>query len=380
MNLLVLNYEYPPLGGGAGEITRNISENIAYKGHRVTVVTTWYSGLAEDETINNVRIIRLKSKRKTLYRSDVFEMMSWIKKSKTFMKGLCNNEKFDICFANFAIPGGVVACYLKKKFRIPYTIISHGHDIPWLFKKEMFFYHLFTYFRIKKICKASSFNFVQTPEMKKNIDSFLSEKNAEKNIIIQNGIDKKTFFPDITKRTEKLRILFSGRLVHQKDPFTFLKALNQLVKENISDFYVLISGDGPLRKKMEQYVVENKLDNHIKFSGWVNRDVLLAEYQKANIFVQASKYEAMSMAVMEALACGVFVICTMAGSNNTIVRDGTNGYFFETGNHLMLSEKIKTAFQKLSSDKKWIAPSDTVNAWKTLADEYLKQFRKASTG
>ncbi|MFH0865921.1 MAG: glycosyltransferase family 4 protein [Bacteroidota bacterium] len=380
MNLLVLNYEYPPLGGGAGEITKNISENIAAEGHRVTVVTACYGELADDETINKVRIIRLKSKRKVLFRSDVFEMLSWIKKSKTFLKTFCNNEKFDVCFANFAIPGGDVACFLKRKFDIPYTIISHGHDIPWLFKKEMFFYHLLTYFRIKKICKDSSFNFVQTPEMKNNIDHFLSEKYAEKNIIIQNGIDRNAFFPDISKRMERLRILFSGRLVHQKDPFTFLKALNQLVKENISDFDVLISGDGLLRKNMELYVVENKLNYYVKFSGWMDRDILIAEYQKANLFVQTSKYEAMSMAVMEALASGAFVICTMAGSNNTIVRDGTNGYFFETGNYLMLSEKIKTAFQKLSSDKKWIAPSDTVNAWKTLADEYLKYFRKALTG
>lgn len=376
MNLLVLNYEYPPLGGGAGEITKNISENIATVGHGVTVITAWYEGLAEDEIINNVRIIRLRSKRKTLYRSDVIEMMSWIGKSKTFLAQFCINEKFDVCFANFAIPGGLVAHSINRKFNIPYTIISHGHDIPWFFKKEMFFYHLLTYFRIKKICKDSSFNFVQTPEMKKNIDRFLPVNKAEKNIIIPNGIDQKIFFPDILKRTDRLKILFSGRLVKQKDPFTFLRAVKKLIEENIRDFDVMVSGDGPLRKKMEQFVKENKLDNHVKFSGWMSRDILLEEYQSANIFIQTSRYEAMSMAVMEALACGTFVICTKAGSNQTIVKEGYNGYFIESGNENILTEKLKSAFLKLSSEKKYIAPSDTIFEWQNIAKEYLKFFEK----
>jgi glycosyltransferase involved in cell wall biosynthesis len=377
MNLLVLNYEYPPLGGGAGEITKNISENIAALGHNVTVVTTWYSGLAEDETINNVRIIRLKSKRKTLYHSNVIEMMSWVKKSILFLRNFCEKEKFDICFANFAIPGGNVAYFLKKKFNIPYTIISHGHDIPWLFKKEMFFYHLFTFLKIKQICKNSSFNFVQTPEMKNNIDNFLSAKYSEKNIIIQNGIDRSVFYPDISRRAETFKIIFCGRLVPQKDPFTFLRAIKNLIENRLSGFEVMISGDGPLRKRMEQFVFDYKLDQCVKFSGWIERDLLLTEYQSANIFVQTSKYEAMSMAVMEALACGAFVICTRVGSNSTVIKEESNGYFFNAGDYLMLSEKIKSAFLKLSSQKKWIAPTDAIPEWKNIAGEYVKYFSKA---
>jgi glycosyltransferase involved in cell wall biosynthesis len=376
MNLLVLNYEYPPLGGGAGEITRNISENISMWGHQVTVVTTWFEGLAEDEVKNNVRIIRLKSRRKAIHRSDVFEMRSWIKMSKSFLLGFCAREKFDCCFANFAIPGGATALYLKRELGIPYTIISHGHDIPWLFKKEMFFYHLLTFFRIHRICRSSSVNFVQTEEMKRNIDHFLSGKSPEKNVLIPNGIDKKTFCPDAAKRTERMRILFCGRLVGQKDPFTFLRAVRMLQQDGLENFEIVISGDGPLRTKMEQFVAENKLSPRITFTGWITREVLLTEYQKANIFVQTSKYEAMSMAVMEALACGSFVICTHAGSNDSMVQDGENGFLFEAGNAIMLSGKIKAALEKFSSDKKYVASADTVSEWKDLAKQYLSYFSK----
>lgn len=380
MNLLVLNYEYPPLGGGAGEISKNISENLSLQGHKVTAITTWFKGLAEEEERNRIRVIRLKSKRRAYSPSNVFEMRSWIRKSKMFLGDFCKKENFDVCFANFALPGGAVAFFLKKKFNIPYTVISHGHDIPWLFKKEMFFYHLFTFFRIRRICKDSSFNFVQTREMKDNIDRFLPRKYSERNVIIQNGVDKNAFYPDVSKRGEKIRILFSGRLVKQKDPFTFLKAIRDIVNVDTPGFDILIAGDGPLRKAMEGFVMENHLTESVKFSGWVTRDKLLAEYQKANVFVQASRYEASSMAVMEALACGAFVVCTTSGANSSLIKEGVNGCFFETGNHILLAEKIRIALNKTAADKFFIASADAITSWENIAIEYEKYFSRILPG
>jgi glycosyltransferase involved in cell wall biosynthesis len=79
MKLLILNYEYPPLGGGAGVITQIIAEGFAARGHNITVLTTWFSGEEEDSTRGNLRIIRLKSKRKVVYKSNPIEMLSWMK-------------------------------------------------------------------------------------------------------------------------------------------------------------------------------------------------------------------------------------------------------------------------------------------------------------
>lgn len=66
MKLLILNYEYPPLGGGAGVITQNIAEGLSKLGHEISVVTTWFQGEKEVEIVNdNLKIIRLKSKGNT---------------------------------------------------------------------------------------------------------------------------------------------------------------------------------------------------------------------------------------------------------------------------------------------------------------------------
>lgn len=72
MRLLILNYEYPPLGGGAGVITQKIAEGLAKKGHQITVVTTWFEGQSEDSSSDNLRIMRLKSRRKKNLRIKCF--------------------------------------------------------------------------------------------------------------------------------------------------------------------------------------------------------------------------------------------------------------------------------------------------------------------
>ncbi len=68
--ILILNYEYPPLGGGAGVCTRFEAEGLATLGHQVTVLTTWFDGEEEIEKKGNLTIVRLKSKRKYEFKSN----------------------------------------------------------------------------------------------------------------------------------------------------------------------------------------------------------------------------------------------------------------------------------------------------------------------
>jgi len=383
MKILVLNYEYPPLGGGAGVITQHISEGLARLGHKITVVTSWFENLPETEEQDNLKILRLKSKRKFTYRSNVFEMLSWAKFSKRFLVNYLTENSFDLCFANFAIPGGLVALYLKNNFNLPYTIISHGHDIPWFCKKEMFWFHLVLYPIIKNVCKKSELNFVQTGEMKINIDHFLGKKHAMKNIVIANGCDTQLFFPDTTKNSSLYKIIFSGRLVKQKDPFTFLLALKLLSEKNIQ-FSVTVFGDGPLRKSMEKFVAENQLSEFVHFAGWVTKQKLAEEYRSSDLFVQTSIHEAMSIAIMEALASGTYVFCTSVGINSDLINDGMNGEIIPFSNPLILAEKL-AAFYNNKFLKQYHVDPDTTEKfhsaydWKHIVRQYEIAFKNLIT-
>ena len=85
MNILILNYEYPPLGGGAGVVSQYHAEGLSRTNHKVTVLTAWFEGEKEIEDIGNLKIIKLKSKRRFTYKSTPDEWLSWIRKSKQFL-------------------------------------------------------------------------------------------------------------------------------------------------------------------------------------------------------------------------------------------------------------------------------------------------------
>ena len=64
LNILVLNYEFPPIGGGAGVVAYDISKRLAEAGHRVTVVTMGFEQLPSYEEKDGMRIYRVKCIRK----------------------------------------------------------------------------------------------------------------------------------------------------------------------------------------------------------------------------------------------------------------------------------------------------------------------------
>ena len=60
MNILCLNYEYPPIGGGGGAACKDLAEKLVRFGHRVDVVTSAFSGLPTREIRDGVHIHRVR--------------------------------------------------------------------------------------------------------------------------------------------------------------------------------------------------------------------------------------------------------------------------------------------------------------------------------
>jgi glycosyltransferase involved in cell wall biosynthesis len=378
MNILVLNYEYPPLGGGAGNISRHISQNLVLKGHRVYVVTSWFNGLPEYENLEGKpEIVRLRSKRKQMYRSTPLEMISWINHAKKHLTNHLPDHSYDICLANFSIPGGVVARDIQKKFKIPYVVLSHGHDIPWYYPRQMFFFHLFTYFKIKTICKNSARNFIQTEYMKKNIDKFLGKKRHFKNIIISNGAEFKNGKITHQRKLEPFTILLVGRFVQQKDPITLLLAIKKLSRMDIP-FKLILIGDGPMRKKMERFVTQNKIEN-VTFTGWVEQEKVALFYQKAHVIITPSRTEGMSIANLEALASGVFLIGTPVSGNSEMISGNKNGVLVEIGNYNEIANQLQKFYFEQYLPKNFTAEHSANELygkfnWSVITERYAEEF------
>jgi hypothetical protein len=109
MRFLSSNYEYPPIGAGAANATRRISQCLVDQGHSVGVLTARFGalrGLAEEEGIS---IYRCPARRAAPERSNIVEMASFIAGSMLSMPKVVARLRPDACIAFFSIPGGPVA-------------------------------------------------------------------------------------------------------------------------------------------------------------------------------------------------------------------------------------------------------------------------------
>ncbi|MDD2907165.1 MAG: glycosyltransferase family 4 protein [Candidatus Gracilibacteria bacterium] len=356
--ILILNYEFPPLGGGAGVVSQKYAFGLAKLGNKVTVLTTWFAGEKEIEEILNLKIIRIKSKRKKAFQSNPIEMLSWAFKSILFLKKYLKNNDFDISIGFFSIPGGIVARYINKKFKIPYIISTHGHDIPGFYPEIMKKFHILTNWYTKIIWKNATKILVLTSDMKKLADNF---GNKQKNVIIPNGCDSDFFYPDQKKKSDKFNIIFIGRLVDQKDPFTMLESIKKL-KSKTNDFMLTIIGDGPLRNSMNLYIEKNNLKENIVFTGWITKENIREYYQKSHIQICSSKVEAMSIAILESLYSSLYIISTPISGNNDMIIDGINGEFFDIGDYNTLANKLfywSKNFKNLKTNEELIKEQKT---------------------
>jgi glycosyltransferase involved in cell wall biosynthesis len=382
MNILLLNYEYPPLGGGAGVCSKYHAEGLALLNHKVTVITAWYNGYNEIEETGDLRIIRVRSLRKHIHKSNPLEMFSWALKTRKYYSTNLAKERFDICLTNFAIPGAIAADFIKKKYKLPYIIISHGQDVPWFFPRQLFFYHAALYFKLKAYFNRSLANILLTDSMKRSVDKMVSTKQRSKNIVIPNGCNIEFFKPDYSLRSADFKIIFVGRLRQQKDPFTFLKALKILKQKNLN-FSAKIIGDGPMRKGIENYIIRNGLNDFVKITGWVSKEKMLDEYRKSSLLVSTSLDEGMSIALLEAISSGIYVIATPASGNSEMISGNVNGEITAFGNHKELAERIED-FHQLKFKNDYKTPEWFLDAfrdkykWSNIVSEYDEMLKGLS--
>ena len=134
-----------------------------------------------------------------------------------------------------------------------------------------------------------------------------------------------------------------GRLDRLKGIDVLLKAWHSLSERRESDILLLV-GDGPERSALEDWAEAHGLQN-VRFFG--QRSDVRAMLWAADLMVMPSRQEAMPMAALEALGCGVPVIGSRAGGIPEIVRDGENGMLVPVED----AEALSVAIERVLSDE-----------------------------
>ena len=78
MHILLINSEYPPIGGGAGNASANIARELAALGLQVSIVTAHFGNQPKLEIHDNVTIYRIQALRRKQDRSGALEQIAFI--------------------------------------------------------------------------------------------------------------------------------------------------------------------------------------------------------------------------------------------------------------------------------------------------------------
>ncbi len=331
LHILMLNYEFPPLGGGASPCSFEIAKGYVKSGHDVDVVTMSFKGLPAFENVNGISVYRVPCLRSKKEICHPWEQLSYIFSAKKFLKNHLKSNSYDINHTHFIIPTGSISLWLKKRYNLPYILTSHGSDVLGYNKRFRYIYPLVER-KWKEIIREAK---IITAPSQFLIDKIKDISQEGKFMVIPNGIDPEKFKP---MKKEK-KILVVARLFPNKGVQDILDALTVLsFKDN--GWKVDIIGDGPYRSKLEKKAQQNGLVDVVTFHGWVdnNSQAMKDFYGKASIFISASYFESFGLTLLEAISAGCYPIVSDIAAHKEVLKNNPN--VFKKNDAISIKDKI----------------------------------------
>ena len=379
MRILVVNYEYPPIGGGGGFVTRDIFEYIVSRGHHVTLITSKYSNLKNKEVINGVNIHRVSVLfRHKIETASTASMLSYV--PSTILNALHNYHKnaFDIVNTHFAIPSGPAGYCIAKFLRIPNVLSIHGGDIYDPSKSLSPHKIPLLSFAVEFVLNNADCVVAQSQNTKNNTYKYY--KFNDKIEIIPLGIKKPVFYKkiriDFGFNSDDFLICSIGRLVKRKNLDSALEILDNLKNDKIK---FIIIGEGPERNRLEMLVTKLGLSSQVRFMGNVSDDAKFQILDNSDIYFSSALHEGFGLVFLEAMECGLPILCYDEGGQNDFLINGKTGFLVKLNDvksmvdnltYLMNNRKER---EKMGQFNKQLIKNYYIN---NCGDNYLTLFRK----
>ncbi len=335
-----------PARNGQAVFTENLASGLANLGHEILSISPSESTHSYSTFRNSVRIEAIKSIDLTKIHPDAYTSFF----SKREVEKIIRDFKPEIIHIQDHFPLSRDVISAAKNKHIPMIGTNHfmpenfAAFAPWLsnlplYKKAMWHGMLSAYNLLNVVTAQSNASAALMQKYGLNIPVFK----------VSCGIDFKSFSPSpkINKtesrikfgiHPQKITLLFVGRVDHEKKLDILIKAINQI---NRDDIQLVIAGIGRAKAELEQLANELNLSNKVIFTGYIPTSDLPELIKCADLFTMPSEAELLSIATIEAMACGLPILVADAVALPELVLEGQNGFTFEPGNYQEASKKIE---------------------------------------
>ncbi len=403
MRILIINYEFPPVGAGGGQASQKIAESLVEMGHTVRVVTSrpsqiyslmgsvslllgfgfWiyltYAKISWGEDISDhgftiLGTLLLLSGFILHTMGLVWELIMPIRglKRVEFIHGVevhrvpVFRQRQDYCstfeMATFLLSAAWYCLFNVREFRPDIVHVFFGvpdGPLGWLLKRL----HRLPYVislrgadvpsdEVKRFARHYKLLQPFIAYLWRDADALVAVSNglrshAEKIApdipiqVIPNAIDLSQFTPPRQRDTQgPVRLLYVGRFTAAKNVETLIEAMHVLSQREVGDFELELVGEGDQRPKLERLVAEYGLARRVRFSDWVPREHIADYYRRADIFVTATTWEGMPNTVLEAMACALPIVGTQVPGLQELVQDTVNGYLVPPRDPIALADAL----------------------------------------
>jgi glycosyltransferase involved in cell wall biosynthesis len=317
--ILVLNYEYPPLGGGGGSFAAALCTQLAKMGHGVRVVTGYYRGLPRVEVRDGVTIYRPRSWRRQPHTCGVGEMGLFLLTGLLPVLHQALTWRPHVVQAHFAVPTGVLSWAVRRLTGTPYVLSAQLGDVPGgvPLETDRFFAWLKPF--TVPIWRAAAMVTVPSRHIRTLAQRSYPGVPME---VVYNGIDLEGQPPSPVAPHRPVRLVFAGRFSPQKNLRFLIRALRPV--QDLA-WRLEFLGDGPEMPAICQEVNLAGLEDRVHFHGWVAPAQVAAIMSRGDILVLPSRAEGLPLVGVQALAAGLAILGSDIGGIAEVVRPGVNG-------------------------------------------------------
>ena len=382
LKVLMVNYEFPPIGGGGGTTTRFVAKYMSRLGVDVEVIT---AKPGKDDFFNHpdgFKICYAGPTKNKISGTHIPELARFALTLAYYSKQVIERSQPDVIHCFFTLPSGSFGLYCKKIYKIPYLVSALGADVPgfnigdW----RLDAYHKLTRFISKSIWNNSSYVIANSKSLQETCKRFSPNHDIK---VITNGVDTEIFYPPQNKnftKTNEVNILFVSRLMLQKGVDTLIKTINVLKERKINNFKLTIVGEGHLKELMFSLIEKYDLREKINYLGWKDLEELPDIYRAADIFILPSVMEGMSSVVLQAMASGLPIVASRVKGFEEILEKNVNGLFAEYNNPGQFANAIEKLIESTELREQMSQKSlekSKLFSWESIAKQYLELYEKS---
>jgi 1,2-diacylglycerol 3-alpha-glucosyltransferase len=338
MRIAISGQTYYPGNNGQAIFTIHLAEGLARSGHEVHVIVPHPRFRHEYEVVNGVHVHKVRSVSFAWAHPEAFfPFLSYWAVEKIFRQ-----FRPDVVHIQDHYFVSRDAARVARQMNIP--LVGTNHFLP---ENLLPYLNLLPVPRKTKITALwnlmlwtyNHLDMVTTPT--ETAASILAGQKIHVPVNpVSCGVDTHYFRPSVnTDRQsacasfgldpQKIILLYVGRLDGEKRVDLLIRGLALLQKQGRSEICLAVAGQGAAKAELCSLAHALKLDESVRFLGYVANENLPLLYQTADLFAMPSPQELQSIATLEAMASARPVLAANARALPELVTHRVNGYLFE---------------------------------------------------